>query len=142
MLGFLYRPHKDHPEIPESVRACFVGVEVTDLGDHRWRVRGMGRGGPYWSRRRGYGTVAACCGDETGRDAHQGPVDVGESRAEEGDAYLYGQEANNGSQIIPLPISQSLADIHAGKNWPKIGTENPRTNPRIDNPKLAWIRLL
>lgn len=33
MLGFLYRPHKDHPEIPESVRACFVGVEVTDL-DH------------------------------------------------------------------------------------------------------------
>jgi hypothetical protein len=33
VLGFLYRPHKDHPEIPESVRACFVGVNVTDL-DH------------------------------------------------------------------------------------------------------------
>jgi hypothetical protein len=33
MLGFLYRPHKDHPDIPQSVRACFVGVEVTDL-DH------------------------------------------------------------------------------------------------------------
>ena len=31
VLGFLYRPHKDHPDIPESVRACFVGVEVTDL---------------------------------------------------------------------------------------------------------------
>jgi predicted transcriptional regulator YdeE len=31
MLGFLYRPHKDDPGIPESVRACFVGVEVTDL---------------------------------------------------------------------------------------------------------------
>jgi predicted transcriptional regulator YdeE len=31
MLGFLYRPHKDHPNIPEGVRACFVGVEVTDL---------------------------------------------------------------------------------------------------------------
>ncbi len=31
MLGFLYRPHKDHPDIPESIRACFVGVEVTDL---------------------------------------------------------------------------------------------------------------
>jgi len=31
MLGFLYRPHRDHPEIPEDVRACFVGVEVTDL---------------------------------------------------------------------------------------------------------------
>lgn len=33
VLGFLYRPHKDHPDIPESTRACFVGVEVTDL-DH------------------------------------------------------------------------------------------------------------
>ena len=33
MFGFLYRPHKDHPDVPESVRACFVGVEVTDL-DH------------------------------------------------------------------------------------------------------------
>lgn len=33
MLGFLYRPHKDDPSIPEGVRACFVGVEVTDL-DH------------------------------------------------------------------------------------------------------------
>jgi len=33
LLGFLYRPHRDHPEIPESVRACFMGVEVADL-DH------------------------------------------------------------------------------------------------------------
>ena len=33
VLGFLYRPHKDDPNIPESVRACFIGVEVTDL-DH------------------------------------------------------------------------------------------------------------
>lgn len=33
VLGFLYRPHKDHPEVPEEVRACFVGVEVADL-DH------------------------------------------------------------------------------------------------------------
>lgn len=32
-LGFLYRPHQDHPQVAESVRACFVGVEVTDL-DH------------------------------------------------------------------------------------------------------------
>ena len=31
VLGFMYRPHKDHPDIPEGVRACFVGVEVTDL---------------------------------------------------------------------------------------------------------------
>ena len=33
ILGFLYRPHKDHSEISEDVRACFIGVEVTDL-DH------------------------------------------------------------------------------------------------------------
>jgi hypothetical protein len=31
VLGFLYRPHRDDPSIPESVRACFVGVEVADL---------------------------------------------------------------------------------------------------------------
>jgi hypothetical protein len=31
VLGFLYRPHRDHPDVPEDVRACFVGVEVTDL---------------------------------------------------------------------------------------------------------------
>jgi len=31
MLGFLYRPHKDDLSIPESVRACFMGVEVADL---------------------------------------------------------------------------------------------------------------
>jgi hypothetical protein len=33
VLGFLYRPHRDDANIPEEVRACFVGVEVTDL-DH------------------------------------------------------------------------------------------------------------
>ena len=27
----MYRPHKDHPDILESVRACFVGVEVAGL---------------------------------------------------------------------------------------------------------------
>ena len=31
ILGFLYRPHNDHPEIPEDTKACFIGVEVTDL---------------------------------------------------------------------------------------------------------------
>ena len=31
VLGFLYRPCKDDPSIPENVRACFVGAEVTDL---------------------------------------------------------------------------------------------------------------
>ena len=33
ILGFLYRPHRDHPDISGEVRACFVGVEVSDL-DH------------------------------------------------------------------------------------------------------------
>jgi hypothetical protein len=33
ILGFLYHPHRDESNIPEEVRACFVGVEVTDL-DH------------------------------------------------------------------------------------------------------------
>jgi predicted transcriptional regulator YdeE len=31
VLGFLYRPHRDHPDISEDIRACFIGVEVTDL---------------------------------------------------------------------------------------------------------------
>ena len=31
ILGFMYRPHRDHPDISEDIRACFVGVEVTDL---------------------------------------------------------------------------------------------------------------
>ncbi len=33
LLAFLYRPHRDDPSIPEKVRSCFMGVEVTDL-DH------------------------------------------------------------------------------------------------------------
>jgi hypothetical protein len=31
LLAFLYRPHKDDPSIAEEVRACFMGLEVTDL---------------------------------------------------------------------------------------------------------------
>ena len=31
VLGFLYRPHRDHPEAAEDVRACFIGAEVTDF---------------------------------------------------------------------------------------------------------------
>jgi hypothetical protein len=62
VLGFLYRPHKDHPEIPESVRACFVGVEVTDL-DHV--PDGLSTtqfsGGRY--------AVVACVGDTEGEAA-------------------------------------------------------------------------
>ena len=33
VLGFLYRLHADHPEIPAEACACFVGAEVTTL-DH------------------------------------------------------------------------------------------------------------
>lgn len=31
ILGFLYRPHKDYPSVPEEVRSCFMGVEVSDV---------------------------------------------------------------------------------------------------------------
>jgi predicted transcriptional regulator YdeE len=33
MFGFLYRPHRDDPGVPQSIRSCFIGVEVTDF-DH------------------------------------------------------------------------------------------------------------
>ena len=33
LIGFLYRPHRDNPAVPENVRGCFMGVEVKDL-DH------------------------------------------------------------------------------------------------------------
>lgn len=56
VLGFLYRPHTDHPSIAESVRACFIGVEVSDL-DHV--PQGMATtqfsGGQY--------VIVACTGD-------------------------------------------------------------------------------
>jgi len=62
VLGFMYRPHKDHPEIPESVRACFVGVEVTDL-DHVPEGMSTTRfsGGKY--------VIVACQGDTEGEVA-------------------------------------------------------------------------
>lgn len=31
ILGFLYRPRRDHPDAGADVRACFVGVEVSDI---------------------------------------------------------------------------------------------------------------
>ena len=62
VLGFLYRPYKDHPEIPESVRACFVGVEVADL-DHVPEGLSTTRfsGGKY--------VIVACQGDTEGEAA-------------------------------------------------------------------------
>jgi len=62
VLGFLYRPHKDHPEISESARACFVGVEVTDL-DHVPEGLSTTRfsGGKY--------AIVSCTGDTEGEAA-------------------------------------------------------------------------
>jgi predicted transcriptional regulator YdeE len=62
VLGFLYRPHKDHVSIPESVRACFVGVEVNDL-DHVPEGLSTTRfsGGQY--------AIVACSGDTEGQAA-------------------------------------------------------------------------
>ena len=62
VLGFMYRPHKDHPEISEDVRACFVGVDVADL-DHV--PEGLSTttfsGGKY--------VIVACQGDTEGEAA-------------------------------------------------------------------------
>jgi hypothetical protein len=62
VLGFMYPPHKDHPGIPDSVRACFVGVEVTDL-DHVPEGLSTTRfsGGKY--------VIVACTGDTEGEAA-------------------------------------------------------------------------
>ena len=62
VLGFLYRPHKDHPEVFENVRACFVGVDVTDL-NHVPEGLSTTRfsGGRY--------VIVACQGDEEGEAA-------------------------------------------------------------------------
>ena len=32
-LGFLYRPHTDHPEISQEIKACFIGVDVAGFDD-------------------------------------------------------------------------------------------------------------
>jgi hypothetical protein len=62
VLGFLYWPHRDDPSIPESVRACFVGVEVSDL-DHVPEGLSTTRfsGGKY--------AIVACTGDTEGEAA-------------------------------------------------------------------------
>jgi hypothetical protein len=62
VLGFLYRPHRDHPDIPDSVRACFMGVEVADV-DHVPEGLSTTRfsGGKY--------VIVACQGDTEGEAA-------------------------------------------------------------------------
>lgn len=68
VLGFLYRPHRDHPEISEDVTSCFIGAEVCDL-DHvpEGMVTTTFPGGLY--------VIVACRGDTPG-EAAQG---VGEA---------------------------------------------------------------
>ena len=64
MFGFLYRPHKDHPEVSPDVKACFVGAEVTAL-DHvpAGMVTTHFSGGKY--------VLVDCIGD-TGDEAAEG----------------------------------------------------------------------
>jgi predicted transcriptional regulator YdeE len=68
VLGFLYRPHRDHPEIPEDVRSCFIGVEVTDF-DHVPEGMSTTRfpGGKY--------VIVECRGDTQ----HEASMGVGEA---------------------------------------------------------------
>jgi len=60
-----------------------------------------------------------------------------------GDAYLYGRKSGGTvpKDAIALSATQSLADIHAGKNLPLKTGEAPdfeNTNPRVDNPVFAY----
>lgn len=54
-----------------------------------------------------------------------------------GDSFIYGAKDNGTGNIYGLSASQSLANIHSGKNYPAISGDNPKTNPRIDHPYLA-----
>jgi len=51
-----------------------------------------------------------------------------------GDSWIYGAQDNGDGNIYALSASQSLANIHTGKNYPAINGNNPKTNPSIDNP--------
>ena len=64
--------------------------------------------------------------------------------AVKGDAHLYGKDPQ--TTMYPISATQSLADIHSGKNYPAQPlTDNteqndlPTENPRIDNPKQAFV---
>ncbi len=62
ILGFMYRPHRDNPAIPESLRACFVGAEVTSLeGQPEGLMVTHFSGGEY--------VVVDCIGDTQGEAA-------------------------------------------------------------------------
>jgi len=53
-----------------------------------------------------------------------------------GDGSLYGRVEED---IFALSATQNNADIHTGKNYPSQNTDEPRANPRIDNPKPAVL---
>lgn len=92
---------KDHPEIPDSVRACFIGVEVARLG-HVTEGLSVTRfsGGKY--------AIIACRGDTQG-EAAQGVGDgvtflekwIAEQGYVEGDAcFACGPEPAEGPPFI------------------------------------------
>ncbi|MFC1842937.1 hypothetical protein ACFLYU_04730 [Candidatus Dependentiae bacterium] len=55
-----------------------------------------------------------------------------------GDAFIYGAEGDAGDgDKYALSATQSLATIRSGKNFPAVNADNPKQNPRIDNPFLA-----
>jgi len=55
--------------------------------------------------------------------------------AVKGDSYLYGKDTQ--TNMYPLSATQSLADIHNGKNYPP-QSDLPIENPRVDNPQAAF----
>lgn len=56
-----------------------------------------------------------------------------------GDTWVYGVIRENDVETTkyPLSASQSQADIHSGKNYPAVDSDNPLINPRIDSPYPA-----
>jgi len=60
-----------------------------------------------------------------------------------GDSFLYGEKgmitnppAPTGNPIA-LSATQNCATIYSGKNYPAQNNDNPKANPRVDNPKPA-----
>ena len=56
--------------------------------------------------------------------------------AHKGDAFVYGSDRHT---MYPVSATQSLADIHSGKNYPSIDNDLPTENLRIDNPQQAFV---
>jgi len=41
VLGFLYRPHVDHPDVPESVKACFQEFDLSITNNYRFVLQSL-----------------------------------------------------------------------------------------------------